>query len=130
MVFHSWSLTTVVRLPEGRTQSGGQLALIRSALCRGTLISLHFRPLSYMRPQRCSLLLLHESVAMSDTCHNMCTLWVDHASDVGKAHLPARNLVCVRGRGVDDGRVGTVINLSATEGGDFIRQMAIWIYLI
>lgn len=83
-----------------------------------------------MRPQRCSLLHLHESMAMSDTCCNMCTLWVDHARDVAKAHLPARNLVCVRVRGVDDGKVGTVINLSAMEGGDFIHLMAIWIYLI
>lgn len=48
--------------------------------------------------------------------------WVDHARDVGKAHLPARNLVCVQSKSVDDGRVGTVINL---EGGDFICQMAI-----
>lgn len=87
--------------------------------------SLHFH--IFMRLQRCSLLYLHERVAISDTCRNMCTLWVDHARDVGKAHLPARNLVCVRGRAVDDGRVGTVINLSAIEGGDFIRQMAIWI---
>lgn len=84
--------------------------------------------LSYMRLQICSLLHLHERVAMSDTCCNMCTLWVDHAIDVDNAHLPDRNLVCVRGRAVDDGRVRTVINLSAMEG-DFIRQKAIWIHL-